>query len=339
MLQVLVAEDEQWIRQSIVEMVGRMGDDYVVVGEARNGEEAWALIEELWPAILITDVMMPQMDGLSLIAKIAEHHIPMTFIILSGYDNFEYAQRAIRYGVSEYLLKPVQMDQLHDALQRSGDKLGDNAELNRTMVGFQNLLDRYEAAESSAFYRKAGELFDRVLAMPRYDGALKLNLLRLFEHKLASLLRDMEVPVPEFAAIGRLSDHSLVKRHLLGLLELWVVSKKEDDRTSQQYAMQKACEYIGGNYNKDISLSQMARLTSMSISHFSLWFKKHTGKTLVQYIQEVRIEKAKELLRNTSLKAYEIAEETGFSTQSYFVRVFKGATGLSPGEYKKRIGP
>ncbi|MFB9279474.1 response regulator transcription factor [Cohnella cellulosilytica] len=339
MYHVLIAEDEQWIRQSVAEMINRMGDDFVLAGEARNGQEAWTLIEELWPAILVTDVMMPQMDGLALIERVVEQQIPMTFVILSGYDNFEYARRAIRYGVTEYLLKPVQMEQLHEALKRSAAQLGSNGELNRLLVGFRNLLDRFDPADSGLFYRKALQLIDQVLAMPRLDGPAKLNLLRLFEHRLLSLLRDLQAPASALD-IGRSTDDPTIRRHLQTLLETWVLHKSESAALdNHRTAMRKACEYIGQHYKKDISLTQMAAATHMSVSHFSLRFKEYTGKTLVQYIQETRIHKAKELLRDTSLKAYEIAEETGFSTHSYFVRVFKNTTGLSPGEYKKRINP
>jgi two-component system response regulator YesN len=282
--------------------------------------------------------MMPKLDGLALIEKIMAHRVPMTFIILSGYDKFEYAQRAIRFGVSEYLLKPVQMDQLHEALRQSGERFSEKGELNQILVTFQNLLDRFDPEDTARFYRKSLELFDRVLLMPRYDGPTKLNLLRLFEHKITASLRDMQSPLAPGPAIELSSEDDSVKQRLQGLLEEWVLRKNDYDKENHHLSMKKACDYIHANYRKDLSLTQMAKLTNMSISHFSLWFKKYAGKTLVQYIQEVRITKAKELLRDTSLKAYEIAEETGFSTQSYFVRVFKNTTGMPPSEYKKRIG-
>ena len=123
MFHVLVAEDEMWIRSAIVEMIERFDLGFKVVAEANDGREAWNLINELWPNVIITDIVMPQMDGLSLIQKCDEYKLSIVPIVISGYENFNYAQQAMRYGASEYLLKPVAADELKRALQRSIERL------------------------------------------------------------------------------------------------------------------------------------------------------------------------------------------------------------------------
>ena len=140
MLKVLVAEDEPWIRAAIVEMIEGFGHDIKVVGDATNGIEAWHMIQQLWPTVLITDIMMPEMDGLELVRNISENKIPIGVIIISGYENFQYAQRAISYGVNKYLLKPVNREELQDALFEVMGKLTEVEKMNHYLMKIQTRL-------------------------------------------------------------------------------------------------------------------------------------------------------------------------------------------------------
>jgi two-component system response regulator YesN len=334
---ILIAEDEPWIRSSVVEMVSRIGEDKFTVSEATNGEEAWALVQEVWPTVLITDIMMPKLDGLSLIQKIHEHGIPMNFIIISGYDNFQYAQKAIRYGVTEYLLKPVDMEQLQDALRRSEEAIGSLKDINEYMSRFQQLVNTFGDISPQTSCRKLTELIQSVLKLKYINPAARMNLLRIFDWKLTGLLkelaRDQLVP-----AIPADADDSVIVRYFNQLADILIVHSEKQSATNTNHINKRVCEYILTHYKKDISLTEMAQFANMSISYFSSWFKRCTGRTLVQYIQEVRIEKAKQLLLETQLKNYEIAERVGFATQPYFIRVFKNVVGVSPNAFRKRMG-
>ncbi|KRE98880.1 hypothetical protein ASG89_28360 [Paenibacillus sp. Soil766] len=337
MYHILVAEDEPWIRNSIVEMLIRIGGESLSVSEATNGEEAWALIQEQWPTVLITDIMMPQMDGLSLIQKIHEHGIPMTFIIISGYDNFQYAQKAIRYGISEYLLKPVEMEQLREALHRSEQNMGNLKEINAYMSRFQQLVNALAEMDPQTASRKMSDIIDSVLNLRYMNPAARSNLLRLFKWKLNGMVKELSpgqsVPLLQEEAV----DPEII-RYFNNLAMILIMYYTEQNNTNNNQIIKRVCEYIHTQYKRDISLTEMARFASMSISYFSSWFKRCTGRTLVQYIQDVRVDKAKELLIKTQLKNYEIAEQVGFATQPYFIRVFKKSAGVSPNEFRKRMG-
>lgn len=118
MYKVLLVEDEEIIRRGIRNSI--MWEDFGchVVGEAENGEDGIEKIKELRPDIVITDINMPVMDGL---AMIAETKIVYDYaaIILTGYSDFEYAREAIRNGVSGYVLKPLQMEEMKEVLERA----------------------------------------------------------------------------------------------------------------------------------------------------------------------------------------------------------------------------
>lgn len=112
-----------------------------------------------------------------------------------------------------------------------------------------------------------------------------------------------------------------------------VMSKKEERSVS---VVERALQYINGNYNKDISLDEVSREVDISPYYFSKLFKEETGKTFVEHVTEARMERAKELLTGTDLSMKEICSEIGYADPNYFSRSFKKNTGLTPTEYKEK---
>lgn len=112
MFKILVADDEDVIRKGVVIILKRELDSDICYLEAENGIEALKLCKEHLPQLIITDIRMPFCDGLNLIKNIRETGYSPTFIILSGYADFEYAKSAIKLGVKEYVLKPIKKQEL-----------------------------------------------------------------------------------------------------------------------------------------------------------------------------------------------------------------------------------
>ncbi len=115
---VLVAEDEELLLHSLVQKIHEANLNFQVVSMAQTGQKAWELINELSPQLLISDIKMPIMDGIDLIEKVNRHFPYIRTMIISGFSDFEYAQKAIHYQVTEYLLKPIDPEELHRALFR-----------------------------------------------------------------------------------------------------------------------------------------------------------------------------------------------------------------------------
>ncbi|MFD0692903.1 response regulator [Paenibacillus sp. GCM10027628] len=116
MYNVLLVDDERMILEGISSIVDWQSVDTVLMGTARNGVEAYAFVCEHAPDIIISDIRMPGMDGLGLVAKVKETHPQIRFIMLSGFDEFEYAQIAMQHGVKHYLLKPCNENSILSAL-------------------------------------------------------------------------------------------------------------------------------------------------------------------------------------------------------------------------------
>ena len=141
MYKVLVVEDEDIIRKNIVSFIKRLSPDFEVVGDAKNGLQALDIYKEKEPDIVITDILMPQMDGIQLIEKLRKDNRDISFIIISGYDEFTYAQSAMRLDVSDYLLKPFLPQQLADVLLKVKDSIDRRRNFFNNIRVLQNKLE------------------------------------------------------------------------------------------------------------------------------------------------------------------------------------------------------
>ena len=116
---VVIIDDEP----IICNLIKRLGEwdrlNLEIVGSATDGLEGYRLIRELHPDIVLLDIRMPGLDGLELIEKCSEEKLTPRFIIISGYQEFEYAKKAIHFNISDYLVKPIDREELNMALKKS----------------------------------------------------------------------------------------------------------------------------------------------------------------------------------------------------------------------------
>ncbi|OMF94771.1 response regulator [Paenibacillus sp. FSL R7-0337] len=125
MFKVLLVDDEVYVRKGLLEIIPWEALEFSVVGEANNGAEALEMIEQLEPDLVITDIRMPTLDGLDLIRSVyTQAGLPMIFIIISGFNDFNYAQQAMRYGVRDYILKPIDEEEMTAALRKLSYAMG-----------------------------------------------------------------------------------------------------------------------------------------------------------------------------------------------------------------------
>ena len=114
---ILVIEDEIFARQSLVAMVKSLGFENIL--EADDGLKALRLIQKHRPHIVLSDIEMPNLDGIALLERLHKLEIPSQVILVSGHDLFSYAKQAIKYGAFDYILKPVDFDELHTSILKA----------------------------------------------------------------------------------------------------------------------------------------------------------------------------------------------------------------------------
>lgn len=116
MLRLMIVDDEQIIREALSQMIDYESIGYKLIATAKNGMEAYDIICDDYPDVVITDIRMPILNGLDLIERSIKSDSHITFILLSGYNDFEYAKQAMKYGVRYYLLKPTDKNELVESL-------------------------------------------------------------------------------------------------------------------------------------------------------------------------------------------------------------------------------
>lgn len=174
MLKIFLAEDEAVVRETIKRMIPWEELGFELVGEAADGEMALPLLIRQQPDLLITDIKMPFMDGLTL-ARLAKKEIPgLKVVILSGYDDFNYAKQAIGIGVEDYLLKPITKNALIERLSEIRSRYEHEKTQKEYYEKFQREMQAYEKNSSRDFFEAlVGGSMDM---MEVYKRAEKLGL-------------------------------------------------------------------------------------------------------------------------------------------------------------------
>jgi two-component system response regulator YesN len=336
MFQVLVAEDEHWIRDAVVEMVEKLHPQFNVAGEASNGEEAWNFINEHWPGIVITDIMMPKKTGLWLIEQIHLLNLPVVVIVLSGYDNFQYAKQAMRFGINEYLLKPVDEEELHSALKRSMKRLEGMSEVHEGYLFIQQFIEMLPEQKEQALFQGLYSLLDYILELMVLSPSMAKSLLTILNSKLNELFLAI---IPEYTPVSLTAENEQgIRKHFASMMEAWLLASPNYEVQPLKISIKHACDYIDTHYYENFTLARLAAMSHMSVSYFSMLFKKTTGQTCLNYLNQVRMQKAKELLREPDLKIYEVADMVGYTSLPYFNRIFKQILKITPAEYRKCLG-
>lgn len=247
MYKVMIIDDEPIIVEGLARSIPWNKYACEVVATANDGAEGRKLIQENKPHILFTDISMPEVDGLTMLAGLKSEFDKMEVSILTGFRDFDYAQRAIRLGVTRFLLKPSNMEELAEAIE--------------TMVA---------------------------------------NL------KCKNVLTEDVV-------------------------------EEERENVASSFIVHNALQYLEENYKNKILLSDVAEKTYVSQWHLSKILNRHTGQNFSELLNSVRVEKAKVLLEDPSLRVGDIAEEVGFLDIAHFSRVFKKIMGFSANEYRNTV--
>lgn len=162
MYQMMLADDEPTALNLLQTIIEKKCDGFQVVGIAYNGQEALEKMKSLHPDVLITDIQMPVMNGLDLIGKAKEEDSDLVSIVISGYQEFEYAKTAMRYGVTDYILKPIVPSELCALLEKVKNRLDIRYYRNRNAL-MHRLVNEIPISE---------EELKRYFQSPRYYGAI-----------------------------------------------------------------------------------------------------------------------------------------------------------------------
>lgn len=260
MIRVLIVEDEEVARKGIVQTLDWEEMGCTVVGEAANGKQGIDLAGELEPDLIITDVRMPYVDGISMIHQLREDGCRAHVVMLSAHSDFGYAKSAMREGAADYLLKPLRVEELRETIRR---------------IFYSGSEKREEQKEKP---KKTGEV----------PG--KLSLKKDIENKYVSrALSYTERHYNDEISIKTLADYLQISEGYLSR-----VFKKETGYTFTNYVMYyrigMACELLK---NCRIKVYEAAERVGYSdTAYFSTLFKKIMGMSPTEYQESVQNEKS-----------------------------------------------
>jgi two-component system response regulator YesN len=141
---LLIVDDEHLIRRGLSKMIEASHAGWTVIGEAENGVQALSLIEELEPDLVITDIRMPEMDGVELCQRVSELGRSIDVMVLTAHKDFEFAQAALRYGAIDFLLKPISAQELAPPLEKAYRLYAERQEqAERSQLAWDRLLEHH----------------------------------------------------------------------------------------------------------------------------------------------------------------------------------------------------
>jgi len=375
---LLLVDDEKPIRKKLINNTDWKAEGYQIFAAA-NGEEALKIIMEKGIDILVTDIQMPKLSGMNLIEEAKRSGSHLKVIVISGYAEFEYAQKSIRFGVNDYLLKPFRSKKLLEVVNKAKEELikeKDNEQRLAVLRGEissyinENKLDTiYNWLIDDQFFQHQSLIMDRidleaVLKRGSKEDVLETVNKIIEELKAADLnkeklfvvlnnlilesfkiIKDLDYQAEDLMEIidkERIENLNyeqikeieiILKEFLLRLHDL--ISFTPGEKNAEIISEMKA--YIAENYQDGITLSELARKFNLSTGHLSNLFHEESGESFSDYLNMIRLNKAKELLKTTDDKIYQIADQLGFNDAYYFSSWFKKLVGASPTTYRDNI--
>jgi two-component system response regulator YesN len=524
---IVFADDEEIIRESFLKLVDWEKHNFYVAGVFKDGESVWAYIENNPVDILITDINMPFMDGISIMEHIRDKGLKMHVLFLTGYEYFEYAQKAVQMQVFDFLLKPLSTERLLDAAQRAAldiermetaeyavqesldlsredfvnqllhagiekehikeeaerrlfpteaeeyrtievavdlkndrcipdDETGKlKQELEQMITGLLDEMRKQSDRKTEIYFARNLKVHIQMILVFDSKGTASDDFIRDFSEKIIERGQNRNILLT--VIIGRSNrrienipdtyrkiTYAKNNRHIIGInriiyasdpipavhpadkivmpldellhnirmgntelvtdeirriyenfrhkeylslesakmattelaitvfkgetyagdesvsylyylnhiqqlntldemqsditvLARQITEKRKNGGDRKKRITEKAMEYMNDNYAKsELSLNEIASSLNISVPYLAILFKQETGKNFGNHLLEIRMKKAKELLKTTSDSVSEIAEKVGYASSQYFAVCFKKYTGVTPGYYRDK---
>ncbi|NQX61245.1 response regulator transcription factor [Paenibacillus qinlingensis] len=360
MNRLIIVDDEDLIRESLSIQVSEM-EGVTVSGTLPNGKKALDWLKDHYADICMTDVRMPLVDGLQLMKEINQQYPWMICIVISSYDDFQYAKKSIELGAVDYVLKPTDSTLLQEAVQKANARIRSSRrnEANQLLLHklpvYKPMLDSWLEMVLSVYLHGQPLIIVDTLAMLESWVEGRYEILNELSMAWTSLVieelkkQDIHVKYEEGEDV-ELGEHNLKHSDVRQYFRLCAVRRLEQaanilmDRARKAKNLQKESvvdqvkRYIEEHYAENWGLQELADHVAMSRSYLAKLFKEQAGMTIWTYCVNVRMRKARDLLLTSSLKSYEIALQVGYENSIHFSRIFKQYHGLNPMEYKDRFG-
>jgi Response regulator containing CheY-like receiver domain and AraC-type DNA-binding domain len=347
MYRLAVIDDEYIVVRGIEAIIRREKIDCEVVGAAYNGEDALTMLQETKPNVVITDIRIPKLDGLSLIEE-AKDFLPDTyFIVISGFKEFEYAKRALSMGVIRYIEKPVTIDKVKEVfawiekeeLKKKAAAMWDNT------GSLHDEIDRYTEQMLDSIINNDTDMLRNhfkkfMMAIRVYYP--EINQFRMECLQMLCMLSEFFGEIEKgnawssgicFSELNSKKSFDEIEKYAEKIISKIIGSIETQNNKVNHKDIKFVLEYIGSHYNQDIGLNELADQVQLNPAYLSILFKDEVGMSYIKYLTNLRIKKAKEYLCE-DYKVTQVSELVGYNNYRHFCDIFKKYVGQSPNEYK-----
>lgn len=351
MIKIMIVDDEKWTRD-IIKTFGKW-EEYgmQIVGEAENGLDAIRISEQSLPQLVITDMRMPRMDGIELLNYFKLNYPEIKLIVVSGHDDFMYTKQAIQCKVHDYLLKPIDAKELNAALLRCKadleETLHDHNQLMTLHIDVLDIINTYKPVLSAHYndLNLAGidQTFNELLHKLKDSELMGDHEVERIYQEFILLLKDLELrnslEASEISSTYEWCVHSSPMKTIEQLSDIYLTSVDrlmKQRKYKNRLNLDEIKQFIDHYYSEPITLEKIARSFFVSSVYLSRAFKSEFEQNISDYIQNLRMKKAKIWLENDQIPIKAIAEMCGYEEIAYFYRVFKKHYGITPGEMRKK---
>lgn len=344
-MKALIVDDDKYVRMGLQKLISWDEMQFSEVLYAENGATAYETFVKAHPDFVITDVRMPIMNGIELCKKISESGIETIIIILSAYDEFEYARAALSYDVNEYILKPLdeaRVKQLNEKIKLIVSEQKSKKNI-RKIIYSKEWADRVTNSLHESDIDDISELFHQELAEMHLDQTDTKDCCLLLIDLLFKHLEKIGYQGNELLAQKRVNsiEHVLnTKTHVTLLeyiLDLYIdmLESKTTKSPETNLLVNEMGLYVHENYkNPDLNVKKISDDLHLSAGYAGPLFKKYKGITLNTFINNLRIEKSCKLLEDISLNVSTVGQRVGIPDTNYFCKLFKKIKGITPTEYR-----
>jgi len=348
-LRLLVADDEDLARAAIRKMVGSFFDDFCEIVEAARGDEVVETARRLRPHLVLLDVRMPGLNGLDAAAQILTTSPDTRIIVVTAYDRFSLAQRAVNLGLDGYLLKPVIEEEFRRTVAEVIRRIERDAHRGRPssaaapdqgpLAGsdLTALEDRIIRSLLRGRLPSAVEAADDLVSAWETAGLTPAIRLRAFAFAIArEAERFANAGGRVDAATKGLPPDALVaagspREALAAILLAWA---GPSDAAGGGPGT-RILDWLSETPVAELSLDALAERLRSSPASASRAFREATGKSFAAYVGALRMERAVAIAAAEELTMEELARRVGYSDHAYFGRLFKEHTGMSPREFAR----
>ena len=329
---VMIVEDEKIMREDLLSIVDWRAEGFKIIGVAVNGKQGLTMFEELRPQIVISDIRMPVINGITMVKSIRAISSHARILILSAFGEFEYAKEAITVGADDYILKAeLSANLMKQKLALLSEKLKKSqlSAIERAKGRLRELIDRPEGVECLAVELACIEEIVKDCC-PEMLCRLFLPYIERSFSKAFDITGISDQYKPFYGKPDDCFQWFAVQLNILKAINEGIHQQKYSAATIN------AIEYINQNFaNNNLKSEDVAHHVYLSKGRLGVLFKQETGKTLNEYLTQVRVEAAKTLILSGKYKVYEVAELVGYQTSQYFSQVFLQLTGKSPNKYRR----